>query len=148
MARDLALGAALLLAAACRDAAPPPSPMPAASASSGSLADAGDTVVRIEDDGKTFDLARGATVTLELELSSGTGFSWVPTPADSGVLVQRGERTSEQTAASPKPGAPRLDVYRFVAQTPGAATIAMELRRPWETDTPPAKTFRVMIRVH
>jgi predicted secreted protein len=133
--------------AACRHDAAPPSPAPVATASA-APADAGETVLGLADDGKTVDVTRGATVTVKLELSSGTGYSWVPAPSDGGTLVQQGERTSEQKqGASPMPGGPRLDVYRFAAQAPGVFPLAMELRRPWEQDTPAARVFRVTVRV-
>lgn len=148
-ARVALAAVAVLACAAChRDAVGPPGPTPPPTGSSPPASpDAGEAVVRLEDDGKTLDVARGTTVTVELQLSSGTGFSWTPAPADGGVLVQQGERASEQTDAAARPGAPRLDVFRFAALSPGTAVVTMELRRPWETDSPPAKTFRVTVRV-
>src|SRR5262249_54861335 len=39
----------------------------------------GEVVVQAEDDGKAFDVARGATVTFKLQSNAGTGFMWMPT---------------------------------------------------------------------
>jgi predicted secreted protein len=113
----------------------------------GGAADAGaaGTIVRVEDDGRTIDVARGSTVTFELERHAGTGFEWVPAPLDGGALVQHGPRRGVRT--SDVAGAPRLDVYEFDAETPGAATIEMQLRRPWQ-DQAPVKTVRVTVKVH
>jgi predicted secreted protein len=137
--------AALALAwAACRhDSAPPRpsgSPDPTALADSG-----GDTEVRVEDDGKTFDLAPGGTLTFRLASHSGTGFVWTPAAEDGGVLSQVGERASE--ASSDVPGAPKTDVYRFVARSAGTATIEMDYQRPWGNQ-PPVKTVHVTVNVH
>lgn len=137
-----------LASAACHtDGAPPPTPPPPTPTAS-STAGAGETVLRLADDGKTIDVTRGATVTVELELSSGTGYSWVPAPSDGGALVQQGERGSEQLEAGAMPGGPRLDVYHFAATAAGTFPLTMELRRPWEKDTPAARTFHVTVRVH
>jgi inhibitor of cysteine peptidase len=160
----LLLPPASTLASGCRhDDAPagaPPSgsgstaPPPSSATAPGVPVDAGETVVGIEDEGKTLELARGAVLTVKLALSSGTGFSWVPAAADGGVLELEGERASQTPAstaavssASPMPGSARFDVYRFVARTPGTTTLALELRRPWEHDVPPARSFHVTVRV-
>lgn len=135
---------------ACRHDDPPPSPpavtsTPAASSTAAAdAAAAGETVVGVDDDGKTFDVARGATIVFKLVAHGGTGFAWVPSPVDGASLAQQGERTTE--LSSDVPGAPRMDVYRFVGQAPGTTTIEMDLRRPWG-DAPPVKTVRVTVNV-
>ena len=152
----LAAAAVPLVALACNgcrhDAAPPNPPAvasatpPAASTDPGDAATApGETVVHVDDDGKTFDLARGATITFKLATHAGTGFAWVPAPTDGGALVQQGDRTSE--LPSDVAGAPKLDVYRFAGQTAGTTTVEMLLERPWGHQ-PPVKTLRVTIVVH
>lgn len=152
-----------LACGACHHDEPPPNPSAAATASgpgstatplpapadgqAGTTGDAAateDVVVRIEDDGKSFDVARGAELTFELARHAGTGFEWSPAPMDGGVLVQRGERTSRRT--SDVPGAEKDDVYRFVAQSAGTVSVEMQLRRPWG-DQPPVKTLRVVVHV-
>ena len=147
----LALASLPLLVGACacsgchHDAAPT-SPPPATSATAAT--DAGETVLRTEDDGKTFDLALGSTVSFHLASHAGTGYVWVPAAldgGDGGVLSQVGDRTTE--VSSDTPGAAKLDVYRFVARGAGTATVEMDLRRPWGTE-PPAKTWRVTVNVH
>jgi predicted secreted protein len=152
----LAVAAVPLVALACNgchhDTAPPNPPgvasgtPPAASTDPGDAGTApGETVVHVDDDGKTFDLARGATMTFKLATHAGTGFAWMPAPIDGGALLQQGERTTELT--SDTPGAPRMDVYRFLGQAVGITTIEMDLRRPWG-EAPPAKTIRVTVNVH
>jgi predicted secreted protein len=153
----VALGAFSLLACSgCNDgrtlaaspagsASPPPAgPSPGAASTDGA---AGETVVRVEDDGKSFDVARGASVTFRLAASSGTGYVWTPTKIDldgGAVLAQQGERSSE--AVSDVPGGPRTDVYRFTASAAGSAVVEMSLRRPFG-DAQAARAIHVTIHV-
>lgn len=141
----LALAATTLLACnGCNhDGAPPPPN--AADAPTGSTAPNGETVVHVEDDGKSFDVARGSTVTFQLASNAGTGYAWTPAAVDPNVLVQQGERTTQ--VSSDVPGAPKMDVFRFVAQSPGTATVEMDLKRPWEHGAAPGRSVRVTIHV-
>jgi predicted secreted protein len=106
--------------------------------------DAADTVVYAEDDGRTFDLVAGGTLTFRLASHSGTGFVWRPASLEGGVLTPVGERTSD--ASSVAPGAPRMDVYRFVARSSGTMGVEMDYERPWANQLP-VKTVRVMVNV-
>jgi predicted secreted protein len=123
-------------------------PGPSGSSSTTPPTDAGETVVLgTDDDGKTVDLTRGNAVSFRLASHAGTGYVWVPAGldgGDGGVLSQVGDRTTD--LSSETPGAPRLDVYRFVATGPGTVTVEMDLRRPWGHE-PPAKTWRVTVNV-
>ena len=105
----------------------------------------GETVVHAEDDGRAFDVPRGAMVTFKLAGNSGTGYLWTPAPVDPNVLVQQGGHTTEVTSNAP--GAPNADVYRFAANLPGTAVVQMDYRRPWG-NAPPARSIRVTINVH
>jgi predicted secreted protein len=124
-------------------------PAPSGSTSATPGIDAGETVVLgTADDGKTFDLPVGGSLTLRLAGHAGTGYAWVPVAqeaGDGGVLSPTGERTSE--VSSDTPGAPKVDVYRLSASRAGTATVEMALRRPWGNE-PPVKTWRVTVTVH
>ncbi len=111
-------------------------PAPAASA---------ETVVHVEDDGKSFDVAGGSTVTFSLPARAGTGYVWVPTQVDATVLTQQGDRTSDAT--SDVPGAPKLDVYHFAAAHAGTTTVEMSLKRPFGSGTP-VRTVHFTVAVH
>jgi predicted secreted protein len=132
---------------ACNDGhAPPTGPQSSGStAAPSSTLDGGDLVVTADDDGKTIDALRGATVTFRLETRAGTGYAWTPTLLDTGLLTQQGDRASE--LASSAPGARKLDVYRFTASTAGSTEVEMSLKRPFG-DEPPAHTLHVTIRIH
>ncbi len=143
-----ALGLCALSLLACNacnggGTAPPP-PVPAAS---GPAVDAptGETVLHTEDDGRTFDVTRGSAVTFKLASNAGTGFVWTAAPVDQNVLTQQGDRTSEPSSEAP--GAPKMDVYRFVAKSAGSTVVEMDLKRPWGNQ-PPGRVVRVTINVH
>jgi inhibitor of cysteine peptidase len=44
-------------------------------------------------------------------------------------------------------GAPGVEEWTFKALKKGTSIISMEYRRPWETGTPPAKTFSLTVVV-
>jgi predicted secreted protein len=102
-------------------------------------------VVHAEDDGKTIDVARAATVTFALPSNAGTGYIWVPTQVDASILAQQGDRTSD--VSSDVPGAPKVDVYHFTAVGPGTTTVEMSLKRPFGSGAP-ARTVHVTVAVH
>jgi predicted secreted protein len=148
----IALAASAISLLACigcnHDGGAPPasSGAGAASASAGAAAPAtGETVVHVEDDGKSFDVARGSAVTFKLASNAGTGFVWMPAPMDSSVLAQQGDRTSE--VSSDVPGAPKVDVYHFAANGPGTVVVEMDLRRPWEHGAAPGRAIHVTVNV-
>ena len=124
--------ASLFASISCNhDSAPPPAPSqpqpdaattPVPSSSTGSASS--ETVVGSDDDGKTFDVQKGGTITFRLASNAGTGYIWKPTQIDAGILTQQGERTSE--LASDVPGASKVDVYRFEAQNTGSVPVEMD----------------------
>jgi predicted secreted protein len=140
---------ALLACNGCHDSSAPPASaavVPSASASGNSATPAGgETVVHVDDDGKSFDVARGATVTFSLPSNAGTGYIWTPTQVDTNVLAQQGDRTSD--ASSDVPGAPKADVYHFTAAGAGTTTVEMSLKRPFGS-APAGRVIHVTIAVH
>jgi predicted secreted protein len=116
-----------------------------AAAADSAQADAGPVVVTAEDEGKTFDLAVGAPLVFSLASHAGTGFVWMPTQLDATLLAQDGARSSESD--SDVPGAPKRDVYRFIAKSPGTTTVEMSLKRPFGT-APTGRTLHVTLRIH
>jgi predicted secreted protein len=132
---------------ACNDHnAPPPNASASAGATGSAAPQAGETIVHVEDDGKTLDIASGATVTFKLASNAGTGYVWMPTGVDPTVIAQVGDRTTE--VESSVPGAPKVDVYRFAAQRAGTTAVEMDLQRPWTKNAPPARAIHVIVNVH
>ena len=140
---------ALLACNSCHDGNAPPASaavVPSASGSGNSATPGGpETVIHIDDDGKSFDVARGATVTFSLPSNAGTGYVWTPTQIDANVLAQQGDRTSD--TSSDVPGAPKVDVYHFAAANPGTTTVEMSLKRPFGSGTP-GRVIHVTVNVH
>jgi predicted secreted protein len=130
----------LIASGGCTHDAPPP-----VDAAGGVPSSSADTVVRLDDDGKTIEVAQGTRVVFKLAASSGTGYAWVAAPVDASVLAAQGERAVERSADAP--GAPKLDVLRFLAKGPGMVVVQLDLKRPWG-DEPAVKTIKVTINVH
>jgi predicted secreted protein len=146
------LGLVSIACNGCGSSNPPPPPMvpgapgaPGGSSSSGGIPATGETIIHVEDDGKSFDVGRGSPVTFKLASNAGTGFQWVPVGVDPNLLAQQGDRTQE--LSSDTPGAPKLDVYHFVAGTPGTAVVEMDLKRAFGNQ-PPGRVIHVTINVH
>jgi predicted secreted protein len=139
----IALAVLFLACGDCHDGSPAQTSASATPPASAGPA-TGPTVVRAEDDGKSFDIARGDTLTFELATGAGTGYAWAPTQVDALALAQQGDRASE--VSSDLPGAPKMDVYRFKANRSGSTTVEMSLRRPFGS-APPVRTIRVTIHV-
>jgi predicted secreted protein len=132
--------------AATAQATPDGSGATAQATPDGSGAIAQGTLVRADDDGKTFDVAKGSTLTVSLASNAGTGYRWVPTKIDASVLAQQGDRTVE--ASSPGvPGGPTSEVYHFVAASAGTTVLEMSLKRAFGSGAP-ARTVHVTINVH
>jgi predicted secreted protein len=149
----LALGTVALFAChGCNDTRPPAasaentaSPASSSSASPDAAPQQAETVIHVDDDGKSFDTYKGSTVTFKLTSNSGTGYVWIPTQIDASILAQQGDRSSE--IASDAPGAPKLDVYRFMAGAAGTSVVEMSLKRPFGS-APAARAIHVTINVH
>jgi predicted secreted protein len=121
--------------------------LPAQSAGPGQVPPPGpaqETIVHAEDDGRTFDVPRGGMVTFKLAGNAGTGFMWTVGQIDPNVLAQQGDHTNELESGAP--GAPKMDVYRFVGNSPGSTVVEMDYRRPWG-NAPPARAIHVTVNV-
>jgi predicted secreted protein len=145
----LALAATTLIACnGCNGGgnAPPPAPNGSAVPGPGGPGTpGGETVISDQDDGKSFDVQHGTTVTFKLAANAGTGFNWFPAGVDPNILAQQGDRTNE--VPSDTPGAPKTEVYHFLANAPGTAVVEMDLKRPWGNQ-PPGRVIHVTINVH
>jgi len=76
-----------------------------------------------------------------------TGYSWVISEIDNTILKSEGE--PEYHSETDAVGAGGIFTMRFIAISPGEASLGMEYRRPFESqDLPPADKFeiRVLIR--
>jgi inhibitor of cysteine peptidase len=98
------------------------------------------------DVGRLITLGVGEELVIKLECNPSTGYEWLLTNAKNSVLSSRGKPTYTQRRAMP--GAGGIESWNFRAAVAGAETLKLEYQRPWEKNTPPAKTviFHITVR--
>jgi inhibitor of cysteine peptidase len=98
------------------------------------------------DNGKTIKVAVGKSLTIALEGNPTTGYQWQTGKIDGASVREEGK---PEYAAKKHPagmvGVGGTFVFRFKAVKPGKSAIKLVYLRPWEKDTPPAKSFVVKI---
>jgi predicted secreted protein len=167
--KPLAISVALALAActaASKDPVAAPAPTPAAGsdplqAAAPPVASPAKPIVLTADDsaapraltaddnGKTIPLTTDTkTITITLAGNPTTGYSWTLAKIDGKSLDAVGDVAYKPDAA-PRGmvGSGGVFVATFDVIAPGKTTITLEYKRPWEKDTPAAKTFTVTIDV-
>ena len=87
----------------------------------------------------------GEEMTVTLEEIPGSGYSWSSMDFDSEVLTLLSDRRIAPPGALIGAPCRRVRVFRAVA--PGTTQLNSDYRRPWETMTAPAKTFRCPVSV-
>ncbi|MBP6216680.1 MAG: protease inhibitor I42 family protein [Luteimonas sp.] len=162
--KPLALALILLAGTACSapdpnpDAAPPPAstaPQPGAAAEAAgpppSATPEGEpapTVVQAT--GGTTTLAVGQVLEIALEGNAGTGYAW-EFEADGAPQLQRAPAQPAPDAVQADGprlvGGPTTQRWHFRAEQPGATTVKLVYRRPWEKDVAPAReaSFAVVV---
>jgi predicted secreted protein len=105
-----------------------------------------DVVITDKNNGAQETVARGGAVVVRLEVTGGTGYSWALAKNGAPQLKALGKPSMEKPKDS-RPGATEIQVFRFKAVSAGSATLEFHYARPWEKDTPLAKTFQVQITV-
>ena len=144
-----ALLSAALLACAPR-AAPPPAqePAPVSRDLPAPLPYEAMRAIDIEDAGKTIELPVGATFVVQLVGVPTAGYLWKPVNAP--AFLTAGPVTGGPTTkAQLEPGfagGSHWEVFQFTATAAGTGELVFEQRRPWETNEPPASTFKVTIK--
>jgi inhibitor of cysteine peptidase len=88
----------------------------------------------------------GQFFVIALDSNPTTGFSWSldPTPPPSVVVLVT---SRYQPPAPVRPGAGGTQRLTFHAVGPGQTTITLNYARPWERDTPPARTVQFQVTV-
>ena len=98
------------------------------------------------DSGKTVKVAVGKSLTIVLEGNPTTGYQWQIGKIDGASVREEGK---PEYVAKKRPagmvGVGGTFVFRFKAVKPGKSEIKLVYLRPWEKDTPPAKSFAVKI---
>lgn len=90
----------------------------------------------------------GETVTRVLDGNPTTGYLWKAEqlPEDAPVAVETAQLPAERRK-EPVCGAPSPTRVTITARKPGTATVVVNYARPWEKDTPPARSVRYEITV-
>jgi len=97
------------------------------------------------DSSRTVKLAKGDTLAIKLEAQLGTGYGWQVVKSDTTRLKSLGEPLVEPGQGLP--GGVEHQVFRFVALRSGSCTVELHYLRPWEKDTPPAKTYQIKVQI-
>jgi len=99
--------------------------------------------------GKSVTLKAAEVATIRLPGNLTTGYGWQVTQLDGEAVAQVGkvEYATDQAPGERRVGAGGVFTAIFQALKPGQATVKMAYSRPWEKDTPPAKTFTVTFTV-
>jgi inhibitor of cysteine peptidase len=104
------------------------------------------TTITAADAGRPVALRIGQELALNLDSNPSTGYRWFLASTENSVLTSLGKPSYRQ--GRPVPGAGGIESWTFRAAQAGAQTLKFEYRRPWEKETPPAKTvfFHVTVR--
>ena len=106
------------------------------------------TVTSVAGDQRV-ELRRGQELIVTLDANPTTGYRWEIVDGAPAALEPVGEG---HYAPAPVPcgrvGSGGTMTWRFRAVGPASGTLRLEYRRPWEKDSPPARTFNCAVVVH
>jgi inhibitor of cysteine peptidase len=97
------------------------------------------------DTGRSIELRVGDTLEVSLPGNPTTGFEWEVAKMDPAILRSRGE--PEFVPSSSALGSGGIQTIRFETVGTGQMKLTLIYHRPFEKDTPPARTFEVTITV-
>ncbi len=105
-----------------------------------------DLTVGEPQSGGTVVLAEGGSLTLELPVTSGTGYLWEVRVEPPDLLRVPAEAITIRGDAA-MPGSVTQSRWVLSQAKVGKGTVEAVYRRPWEPDVPPAKRFSVSVEV-
>lgn len=100
--------------------------------------------VTTEDDGREVTIPVGRLVIVRLEAKPGTGYGWQLVRDGSPQLHMETPPVFEPRSKL-EAGGDEDEVFQFRVQMPGTVDLEFHYRRPWDKQSPAAKTFRVRI---
>ena len=86
----------------------------------------------------------GDTLSIRLKSNVTTGYSWNIAELPNTL---RAVDSQAESGKSGRVGEPGFQFFTFSATTPGESTLKLNYFRPFEKDSPPAKTFRLSVSV-
>lgn len=92
---------------------------------------------------------------IKIESNLTTGYSWsLQKPTDETLVKFKGlkepdeeEEGEEGKTEPPLMGAPSYEIFMFEALRQGKTEVLLKYHRPWEKDTPPEKTHKIVITI-
>ncbi len=103
-----------------------------------------------ESNGKRVSVTVGQRVQVRLPGNATTGYLWELARIEGAAVeaVGKGEYVPDKPpGGKPLEGSGGVSVFTFRAVKPGVATLALEYKRPWEKDQPPAEKFGLVFDV-
>jgi len=98
--------------------------------------------------GRQVDIHVGETLLISLSENQSTGFQWTMQPESAHNFEKiLHERKPDVEGTAGPPGKPGVRHFSFEAFRPGTAELELHYRRAWETAKPPARKFKLRIRV-
>jgi len=107
-------------------------------------------MVQVDDsfNGREVSLQVGDTLEVSLSENASTGFQWsVPHELKHKFDKVIREREQAVDGSSGPPGKPGVRHLYFEAIGTGMAELELHYRRPWESKAPPARKFKLRVRV-
>lgn len=89
--------------------------------------------------------ANGDIFTITLDANHTTGYSWTADISDTTILLK--ESTDYIVPETHVMGKGGNEVWKFKGVLQGSVTITFKYARPWDKDTPPAKTVTFKITI-
>lgn len=100
-------------------------------------------------DGQTIHATVGQSIVVRLAANASTGYAWSKPDLIGRSVVPDGlgRYEAKRQVDEPRDGAGGIWTTPLLAQSPGTTEVRMSYRRPWETDTPPVRTFALKVVV-
>ena len=107
--------------------------------------DMAETVIVQDDQGKTFEVRQGNTISIRLAENPTTGYEWELGAINEQIIELQDSDFSTPPETGIGGGGTRT--LTFKAQSPGTVKIQLKLRREWEPEDAAIDRFEVTIRV-
>ncbi len=136
---------ALFSCATAGKVASPSSPPATDAVDAGTLPD--DGLVRPKEGAARLRVGQVLEIALRANPSTGYGWDLVSDGAPALARTTGPATPPPMDTQPPMPGAPGIARWWFRAERPGAATVRLEYRRPWQKDVPPVEVAEYRITV-
>lgn len=147
--RNVLMVIATMMAVSCAPTTEAPAPGPTMANGAVPAPTPSDVDVRINEtqNGQSVAVAVGQRFAVELVGVPTAGYVWEPAQVPA-FVTRAGEASGNTTAAQSQPGyvgGNHWEVLMFSATAAGTGELVIEQKRPWETNEPANRTFRVTI---